>query len=95
MISEEQVKHIARLAKLELSQKDLSKFSTQLNNILGYVEQLSEVDTEGVEPTSQVTGLVNVTEGDAEVNCPHSQELLACSQLPKVRGQIRVHSSFT
>jgi aspartyl-tRNA(Asn)/glutamyl-tRNA(Gln) amidotransferase subunit C len=95
MISEEQVKHIAKLAKLELSPKDVKKFSHQLSDILGYVEQLSEVDTEGVEPTSQVTGLTNVTESDKEVNCPHSKELLDCSKLPKVRGQIRVHSSFT
>jgi aspartyl-tRNA(Asn)/glutamyl-tRNA(Gln) amidotransferase subunit C len=95
MLSEDQVKHIAKLAKLSLNEKEVKKFSGQLSDILDYIDTLSEVDTEGVEPTSQVTGLTNVTEGDDEVNCPHSKKLLDCSSLPKVRGQIRVHSSFT
>ncbi len=95
MLSEEQVKHIAKLAKLDLNEGEVKKFAGQLSSILEYIDILNEVDTEGTEPTSQVTGLTNVTEGDDEVNCPHSKELLDCSDLPKVRGQIRVHSSFT
>ena len=95
MLSEEQVRHIAKLAKLELSNEEVRKFAGQLTNVLEYIDVLNEVDTEGVEPTSQVTGLTNVTEGDDKVNCPHAKELLDCSSLPKVRGQIRVHSSFT
>lgn len=95
MLSDNQVKHVAKLAKLDLSNEEVKKFTGQLSDILEYVDQLNEVDTDKVEPTSQVTGLTNVTEGDTEVNCPHSKELLACSSLPKVRGQIRVHSSFS
>ena len=95
MLSEKEVVHIAKLAKLDLSDEDVLKFTGQLSSVLEYIDVLNEVDTEGVEPTSQVTGLTNVTEGDDEVNCPHSKELLDCSSLPKVRGQIRVHSSFT
>ncbi len=95
MLSKDQVRHIAELARLTLSEKEVTKFSGQLTGILDYIDQLKEADVDGVEPTSQVTGLHTVSQGDDEVNCPHSKELLACSNLPKVRGQIRVHSSFT
>ena len=45
-----QVKQIAKLAKLSLSDQDIEKYSKDLNQILAYVEQLQELDTEGVEP---------------------------------------------
>lgn len=95
MLSADQVKHIAKLAKLTLSDTEVRIFGGQLSGILNYVDMLKEVDTEHVEPTSQVTGLVNVMQSDKDVHCPHNAELLSCSELPKVRGQIRVHSSFT
>ena len=95
MLSEKEVEHIAKLAKLDLNNEEMKKFADQLSKVMDYIDVLNEVDTKGVEPTSQVTGLTNVMEGDDEVNCPHSKELLDCSELQKVRGQIRVHSSFT
>lgn len=60
----EQVKHIAKLSRLELSKEEEEKFAGQLSSILGYVEQLAEVDTTGVEPTSNITGLKNVYRND-------------------------------
>ena len=64
-LSKQEVKHIALLARLGLTAKEIEKFAGQLSSILGYVEQLKEVDTEGVLPTAQVTGLENVMADDA------------------------------
>ena len=60
----EQVEKAAKLANLPLSSEEEEKYSQQLSKILDYMEQLNKVDTEGVEPTSQVTGLVNVMRSD-------------------------------
>jgi aspartyl-tRNA(Asn)/glutamyl-tRNA(Gln) amidotransferase subunit C len=58
-ITEKDVKHIASLARIKLSSKELKKFQKQFESIIGYFDKLNEVDTKGIEPTSQVTGLVN------------------------------------
>jgi aspartyl-tRNA(Asn)/glutamyl-tRNA(Gln) amidotransferase subunit C len=58
------VKHVAKLANLKLKPEDEKKFEGQLNEIIGYVENLKEVDTKNVEITSQVTGLENITQDD-------------------------------
>ncbi len=58
-ISRKQVQHIASLAKIKLSEKDIKKYRDQLGSIIRYFDKLNEVDTEGIEPTSQVTDLVN------------------------------------
>lgn len=66
MISEKQVKHIAKLARMELTDKELEKFQKELSSILDYVDKLKEVDTSGVEPISQVTELENITREDKQ-----------------------------
>jgi aspartyl-tRNA(Asn)/glutamyl-tRNA(Gln) amidotransferase subunit C len=58
------VKHIAKLANLEITADQESKFETQLSGVLEMVSKLNELDTSGVEETSQVTGLENVTRED-------------------------------
>lgn len=58
------VKKVATLANLTLSTEEESKFEKQLSDILMYVEKLNQVDVDGVEPTSQVTGLENVARND-------------------------------
>ncbi|MFA7253666.1 MAG: Asp-tRNA(Asn)/Glu-tRNA(Gln) amidotransferase subunit GatC [Patescibacteria group bacterium] len=63
-LTAEEVLHIARLSKLELSKEETGKYQEQLSSILAYVEQLNEVDTDGVEPTANVTGLENVERED-------------------------------
>lgn len=67
------VKHIAKLANLTLSEEEEKKFEKQLEETVEYIEGLSEVDTADVEPTSQVTGLENVTRED-EITPSLSQE---------------------
>ena len=58
------VRHLAQLSNLQLSDEEVESLRGDLQNILGYVEQLSELDTTGVEPTYQVTGLENVWRDD-------------------------------
>jgi aspartyl-tRNA(Asn)/glutamyl-tRNA(Gln) amidotransferase subunit C len=53
-VSPEQVRHIAKLARIAMSDDELERLVPELNNILGWVEQLEEVDTDGVEPLTAV-----------------------------------------
>ncbi len=58
------VKYVAHLARINLTPAEEQKLSTQLGNILGYIEKLNEVDVSGVEPTAHAFPLVNVTRAD-------------------------------
>jgi aspartyl-tRNA(Asn)/glutamyl-tRNA(Gln) amidotransferase subunit C len=53
-VSPEQVRHIARLARIAMSDEELERLVPELNAIIGWVEQLGEVDTDGVEPLATV-----------------------------------------
>ena len=53
-VSHEQVRHIARLARIAMIDEELERLVPELNNILGWVEQLGEVNTDGVEPLATV-----------------------------------------
>lgn len=78
-ISKKQVKHVAELARLGLTEKETTKFQRQLSAILEYIELLNEVNTQGVEPTSQTTLLENITQADKvnKNNCLSPKETLA------------------
>lgn len=65
IISEAQVAHVARLARLALDADEQRRLTEQLNAILTYMAQLNEVPTEDVEPTAHVFDLVNVYRADA------------------------------
>lgn len=67
MISKEEVQHIAKLARLGLTEQEIEKFQKELSSILGYIEKLKEVDIEGVEPTSHSVLVENVARDD-EIN---------------------------
>ena len=53
-VTSEQVRHIARLARIAMSDEELARLEPELNNILGWIEQLGEVNTDGVEPLTAV-----------------------------------------
>lgn len=95
MLSATDVKHIAKLARLDLSDEEVKRFSNQLDDIFKYVEILNEVDTKNVEETSQVTGLKNVMEKDEIKQKADPEDLILCSPLPKERKQIRVKPVIT
>jgi aspartyl-tRNA(Asn)/glutamyl-tRNA(Gln) amidotransferase subunit C len=60
----EQVRKVARLARLELSDADLARMTEQLTNILNYVDQLTELNTDGVEPMAHPLPVQNVFRDD-------------------------------
>ena len=64
MIDREQVLHVARLARLALSEEEIERMSGELPAILEHVERMNELDLEGVAPTSHVVALENVLRAD-------------------------------
>ena len=64
LITEEEVRHVAKLARLALSEEEVKRFQIQLEEILEYVAKLQELDLEGVEPTTHVIPIVNRMRGD-------------------------------
>ena len=77
MISRQDVEHVARLARLELSDAELERMREQLNAILGYIDKLRELDVTNVEPTSHAVPLVNVMREDEVVPCLPQDQMLA------------------
>lgn len=67
-LSREDVLKLARLARLQLSEAEVEKYQTEISTLLEYMELLNTVDLKGLEPTKQVTGLVNVMRADQEID---------------------------
>ena len=63
-ITREEVLHVARLARLKLSEEQEKRFALQLNKVLEYMERLNELNTEGVEPTFHAVPLQNALRED-------------------------------
>ena len=76
-ISREEVAHVARLARLELSGAELEQMRLELDRILTYIDKLRALDTEGVEPTSHAVPLVNVMRDDEPAPSLPPTEMLA------------------
>ena len=76
-ISKEEILHVADLARLDLDEAAVDKFSEQIGEILEYVETLNQVDTEGVASTSHVIFLTNAFREDAEKEHLHRDAALA------------------
>jgi aspartyl-tRNA(Asn)/glutamyl-tRNA(Gln) amidotransferase subunit C len=64
MIDRDQVLHVARLARLRLTDEEVERMASELSGILEHVEHINELDLEGVEPTSHVIELENVLRPD-------------------------------
>jgi len=95
MLSEEEVRHVATLARLDLTDEEAKKFAKQMSDVLSYMDILNEVDTDKVEATSQVTGLKNVSRKDKVEHWCEREELLECTELPIENNQIKVKSVIT
>ena len=76
-ISLEDVEHVARLARLELSAVEKERMRRELDGILSYIDKLRGLDTTGVEPTSHAVPLTNVMRADTEVASLPQDEMLA------------------
>jgi aspartyl-tRNA(Asn)/glutamyl-tRNA(Gln) amidotransferase subunit C len=78
-ISRDEVAHLARLARLALTEDELDSFAGQLDAILGHVSQIQAVDVTGVEPTGNPLKDVNVTRPDTVEPCLTQSEALAAA----------------
>ena len=91
MIDRDQVLHVARLARIELSEEEIARMPPELSKILEHVETMNEIDLEGVEPTSHVVDLVNGLRDD--VPRPSMPRERALEQAPdSADGGFRVPS---
>ena len=89
-LTRDDVLHLARLARISLSDDEVTEFSEELSAILQYVEQLSSVDVTGLEPTNQVTGLTNVMREDVVQYYGYAPSDLL-KNVPEVQdGQLKV-----
>ncbi len=86
-LKKQEIKKIADLARLELTDKELEIYGSQLSDVLGYVDQLQEVDVTGIEPTAQVTGLENVMREDTVEEWPKDEVESALAQAPSKEGK--------
>lgn len=89
-ITEDEVRRIAALAKIAITDEEAEKLAKELDSILEYVRQLDSVDTAGLEPTYQVTGLTNVTRKDEVVDYGTTREDLLRNVPRKHDGYIKV-----
>jgi aspartyl-tRNA(Asn)/glutamyl-tRNA(Gln) amidotransferase subunit C len=87
-LTKDDILHVAGLAKLEIDDSEIEKYSSQLSSVIGYFSELSEVDTKNVEPTSQTTGLENVYRQD-EIKSENSFD-----QNESLSGSDNVHNGF-
>lgn len=89
-LSIDDVKKVARLSGLRLSDAELKKYKTQFAEILGYIDRLEAVDTKDIEPTYQVTGLRNVMRDDEIIDYGVTQAELLQNAPDTDGGQIKV-----
>jgi aspartyl-tRNA(Asn)/glutamyl-tRNA(Gln) amidotransferase subunit C len=90
MLTTDQIKHVAALARLELSEAEEKKYQAQLSGILDYIEKLEEVKTDQVAITAQVSGLTNVWRDDEVKPWPVDEVQAALEQGETEFGQVKV-----
>lgn len=89
-ISQDDVRHLAQLSNLDLPEEEATSLRGDLERIVGYIEQLSSLDTEGIVPTYQVTGLQNVWRDDVVDNYGINREALLALAPDADQDQIKV-----
>jgi aspartyl-tRNA(Asn)/glutamyl-tRNA(Gln) amidotransferase subunit C len=85
-ITKEEIKHIAELSRLKLSEEEMTKLGLELGVVLNYVEKLNEVDTNKIEPTAQVSGLSDVWRED-NVNHWDREEVFAALSQGEIKNE--------
>jgi aspartyl-tRNA(Asn)/glutamyl-tRNA(Gln) amidotransferase subunit C len=88
-LSEKDVQYVAKLARLEITEAEVEKYTKQLGNILGYIEEMGKLDTANVEPLTHPLEMKNVFREDVLIPSLTQQEVL--SNGPEVQsGHFRV-----
>ncbi len=90
-ITIEEVKHVANLARLAITEEEATKFQKQLDAIISFAEELNEIDTEGIEPTSHVLDMKNVLREDKSTKGLPVEEVLRNAP-DHQEGQVKVPS---
>ena len=85
MIDRDDVLHVARLARLRLSDEEVTTIAGELASILGHIEKLSELDLDGVPPTTHVVEVANALRPDEPRPCLPRDVVL--SQAPDTDGE--------
>jgi aspartyl-tRNA(Asn)/glutamyl-tRNA(Gln) amidotransferase subunit C len=88
-LSKEEVKHVAHLARLAITEEEAEKFALQLGAITEFAEQLKELDTTNVEPTTHVLPLVNVLREDVAAK-GLDRETMMLNVKEQEAGQVKV-----
>ncbi|QGG53249.1 Asp-tRNA(Asn)/Glu-tRNA(Gln) amidotransferase subunit GatC [Lysinibacillus pakistanensis] len=88
-LTKEEVKHVANLARLAISEEEAEKFAEQLGKITDFAEQLNELDTTNVEPTTHVLPLVNVMREDV-ATIGLDREVMMLNVKEQEDGQVKV-----
>lgn len=91
-VSKEDVKHIANLSKLNLTEDELEKYTTELSDIVNFANELSNINVEGVKPTAHILDIKNVFREDEVQDSYDREEILknapskdaGCVSVPKV-----------
>lgn len=88
-LTKEEVKHVANLARLAITEEEAEKFAEQFGKITDFAEQLNELDTTNVEPTTHVLPLVNVMREDVAVK-GLDREVMMLNVKEQEDGQVKV-----
>lgn len=89
-ITDADIRKLARLSRLKLTEAEIPKYKQEISQIVQFVEQLQEVELGDEQPTSQVTGLVNVTRSDALLNYETTVEALLKNAPATEQNQFKV-----
>jgi aspartyl-tRNA(Asn)/glutamyl-tRNA(Gln) amidotransferase subunit C len=82
MLDRAQVLHVARLARLELTDAEIDRMAAELSHVLDHIEKIQELDLEGVPPTSHVVDVVNVLRADEPTPSLPREVILAAAPEP-------------
>lgn len=85
MISKKEVEYVAHLARLEIDEAQKDKFTSQLNDILLYIDKLNKLDTKGVEPMTHAIAVTNAFREDIIIDSIGTEKSLA--NAPDARGE--------
>jgi len=93
-LTRDDVRHVAKLARLRLTEEEVDRFTIQLESVFGHLDTLSEVNTDDIEETAQVNGLENAMSPDVVRPSLDREAFLNTSQREHSRGMIKVRKSI-
>lgn len=89
-VSRDDVQHLAQLSSLQLNPDEIDSLQADIEDILKYIDQLGELNTEGVEPTYQVTDLENIWRDDTVITDTVTREELLARSPASEKHQVKV-----